>query len=249
MSDARLSDAEVRSFYQQQATDARSEATVWKQRERWLGHARLVTFVLGLVAGWFIFGSHQLEPLWILPPIILFVALLMIHDRTIQKHNRAERVLDFFQRGLGRLDHTWAGQGNPGELHSDPAHPYANDLDIFGEGSLFELLCTTRTRAGEEIVAKWLLEPTAAAVSRQRQDAVRELTDRVTLRRDLWLLGSEGGGSPHGTSLPDWAESPLIFRSKALSWIAAGLTGLTLATALGWFLTGAGILPLIVAGV
>ncbi len=32
-------------------------------------------------------------------------------------------------------------------------HPYAADLDLFGQGSLFERLCTARTKAGEAMLA------------------------------------------------------------------------------------------------
>ena len=41
----------------------------------------------------------------------------------------------------------------------NPSHPYARDLDLFGRASVFELLCTARTRAGEETLAQWLLAP------------------------------------------------------------------------------------------
>ena len=34
-----------------------------------------------------------------------------------------------------------------------------SDLDLFGKGGLFELLCTVRTRMGEERLAQWLKTP------------------------------------------------------------------------------------------
>lgn len=243
-----MSSQEVRALYEDQLANARTEAATWRQRENGLGYARLITFAVGLGTGWFIFGSHQLEAGWIVPPIALFLALLIIHDRTIQRHDRAQRVVDFFERGLSRLDDTWAGQGNPGEIYKDSSHPYENDLDLFGEGSLFELLCTARTRAGEKVLAKWLLDPAPAAVSRQRQEAIQELADRVPLRRELWLLGGDRGGGAHDTGLLEWAESPQVFKSRALGWVAAGFTGVTLAAGLSWILTDAGMMPLIVAG-
>ena len=42
-------------------------------------------------------------------------------------------------RGLARLDGQWAGTGRTGTRFADPHHPYADDLDILGEGSLYEL--------------------------------------------------------------------------------------------------------------
>ena len=45
------------------------------------------------------------------------------------------------------------GTGEPGDRFRDDHHVYANDLDLFGRGSLFELLSLARTRTGEETLA------------------------------------------------------------------------------------------------
>ena len=99
-----------------------------------------------------IFGSHQIDAtVWILPPIVdLFLILLVMHDRCIRQA-KPIRTNPGFLRTWARADSTIHGQGkaNPGEAHNPPGHPYANDLDIFGEGSIFELLCTARTQAGQ----------------------------------------------------------------------------------------------------
>ena len=57
------------------------------------------------------------------------------------------------------IDNRWMGTGESGESFQNASHPYSRDLDLFGAGSLFELLCTARTQAGQETLAKWLLAP------------------------------------------------------------------------------------------
>jgi len=64
-------------------------------------------------------------------------------------------------------------------------NPYAQDLDLFGKGSLFELLCTARTYIGEDTLARWLLTPAAPDAVHARHDAVNELRPRLDLREDL----------------------------------------------------------------
>ena len=54
-------------------------------------------------------------------------------------------------------------------------------LDLFGRGSLFELLSRAQTQRGEERLAAWLLAPAAADEVRARQAAVAEL--RAAARR------------------------------------------------------------------
>ena len=58
-------------------------------------------------------------------------------------------------------------------------HPYANDLDLFGPSSLFQLLCATQTRSGANTLAKWLCETAPLDEIRARQEAVEELRDSM----------------------------------------------------------------------
>jgi len=152
-----------RDTYLARLETARAEAALWSGRERILSHLRLAVFVLSLAVGWLAFGRHQIESIWFGPPVVAFIGLLVAHDRVIRLRRRADRradrTVDFFSRGIARIDDLWAGTGNRGEPHRDPQHPYADDLDVFGEGSLFELIATTRTAAGEALLASWLLAP------------------------------------------------------------------------------------------
>ena len=65
----------------------------------------------------------------------------------------------FYERGLARVRHEWIGRGESASASTRPDHLYADDLDLFGRGSLFELLATARTQAGEEMLAAWLTAP------------------------------------------------------------------------------------------
>lgn len=231
------------SEYSRQLGRCQAEAGRWRRHEGRLSQLRLVIFFAGLALGWLAFGSHQIAAVWVLPPVIAFVALLIAHDRVIQLRRYADRTLDFFERGLARLEDRWAGAGNEGEKFRDPDHPYADDLDLFGRGSLFELICSARTSAGEALLASWLLEPGECESLRARQQAVAELAPRVELRRDLSLLGEEVGSQLSPTALVEWgtAESKLSWRGLRM---LAGLASLlSVAGLLAWILTGAGAIP------
>jgi len=81
--------------------------------------------------------------------------------------------------------------GEPGERFRDDRHVYANDLDLFGTGSLFELLSLARTYTGEETLARWLTTAADAPELRARQEAVRELGPALDLREHLAIAGTE----------------------------------------------------------
>jgi hypothetical protein len=112
-------------------------------------------------------------------PAAAFAVLLVAHREVQRRRRRAERGAAHYQRGLARLDGQWAGRGRTGTRFHDPHHPYAGDLDLFGEGSLYELLCEARTSMGEETLAPGCWR------RRIRRAAERAGTQALTPRLDL----------------------------------------------------------------
>jgi hypothetical protein len=88
-----------------------------------------------------------------------------------------ERRREYIERGVRRVTAARQGEGRTGEEFAREEHLYQSDLNVIGEGSLFELLCTTRSEFGAERLAEYLLEPVSLEESRRRQDAVRKLRE------------------------------------------------------------------------
>jgi hypothetical protein len=99
------------------------------------------------------------------------------------------------------------GQGSSGARFEEPHHVYAADLDLFGTGSLFELLSVARTRMGEERLASWLLSPADPAAIRSRQASVSDLRARLDLREDFALEGRSDRVGVQPEELLAWAEA------------------------------------------
>ncbi|HUA24536.1 MAG TPA: hypothetical protein VMA54_10495, partial [Steroidobacteraceae bacterium] len=111
----------------------------------------LAAVVLGLA--WSSWGEHWLSAAWMLAPVVAFICAVAYHVVLRRRCAQIGRAAEFYRRGLARLEDRWAGGGNKGEGFGDAHHVYSADLDLFGEGSLFELLCAARTRMGEETLA------------------------------------------------------------------------------------------------
>jgi hypothetical protein len=233
--------------YTRRLTTRRLEAQRWSRRDRWLSNLRLAVFGLGGLAAWLAFGTHAIDWIWVLPPAVAFGLLLIAHDRVIGRRTRADRAVDFYQAGLARLEERWAGSGVRGEAYRDLSHPYAEDLDLFGQGSLFELLCTARTPAGERTLAGWLLEPAGAHEVRARQQAVEELRPRLDLREDLALLGEDVSSQLNPQKLVRWGAEPSLLVSRRLRLAAAGFAALSPLAAVLWIFTASGPVPLLIA--
>jgi len=231
--------------------DARRELAGGRARlDRRISNLRLVVFGVLLLTAWFTLGARSLALAWLVVPAATFGALLLVHDRVIRQRERAERAVAFYERGLARIEHRFAGTGEPGEAYRDAQHPYAEDLDLFGSGSLFELLCMARTRAGEETLASWLLEPASAETARSRQAAVAELRERLDLREDLALLGANVRAHLHVETLRSWGEAPGVLEGRLHYWLAAMLVTASLGALVGWIWGGLGPgLPVLALGI
>jgi hypothetical protein len=205
-----------RTLYTQMLKERRAEIAQREQRSQRLSYARLAAAVCALAVVWLVLARQAFSILWVLVPAAVFVALVVIHERLLRVTERRRRAERFFDKGLARLDGKWIGTGEPGDRYVDPAHPYAQDLDLFGKGSVFELLSTARTRIGEDTLAKWLMNPAIPAVVRARQDAVNELRPRVDLREELAVLAEEARTGVEPIALAAWGGAPPILQGRGL---------------------------------
>lgn len=212
------------------------------RRDAAIAWGRLGAVAAAAALAWRSLASGALHPAWLLLPGAAFLALVSAHERTFQARSRARRAAAFHAAALERLAGRFAGRGTAGDRFADPAHPYALDLDLFGPGSLFELLCAARTRPGEDRLAAWLLRPAPADEVRARQRAVAELTPRLELREDLAVLGEEVAAGVDAAQVGAWAAAPPLLPGWAAPAVAA-LVAATLAAAAAWGAGLAGPLP------
>jgi hypothetical protein len=182
---------------------------------RRIGNARLAAAFAAVGVAFFVFGEVWISVWWLLIPLAVFVALVIIHARVVERLERSKRAIQFYERGVARMQNRrvegkWTGSRDSGERFRNPAHVYAEDLDLFGKGSLFELLSTARTRAGENTLAAWLLAPASLEEVAARHLAVEELRPLLDLREDLAVIGAtvRSGLDPDATA--GWGQAPKV---------------------------------------
>ena len=202
-------------------------------------HRRLGTIRLLLAAGivvlaWFAFYARAVSAWWLLVPLAAFVAVVSYHYTVRRAWQRAERAVGFYQRGLARIEDRWSGTGATGERFDEPHHVYASDLDLFGKGSLFQLLSSARTRMGEETLASWLLNPASIQTVRERHVSIADLRERIDLREDVGVLGGSSSAGVKPEALLAWAETPNSLSSAPAYWAALLLPVLAIVGAIIW---------------
>jgi hypothetical protein len=192
----------------------RAEAVVAALDRRMAGVANVRVVAFLAAAAFLLLTVFHRLPTWGYVPALAaalgYGALAFWHGRLLQAEARARAEAAYHRRGEERLTGAWHAHppgGPPLEQLSD--HPYALDLDVFGHGSLFQLLDEAATAHGEQRLASWLSVPATPDEVHHRQAQVRELATRALFRRDLAVEGRLGGNarvSPR--AFIAWAESP-----------------------------------------
>ncbi len=198
---------------------------------RRLGNARLASGVVTVIVAALSLGAGRISPWWILLPIVALLVLVVIHDRVDRDLRRAGRGIAYYERALGRLENRWIGAGSQGERFRDPRHVFADDLDLFGRGSLFELLSTARTATGERVLAGWLLTPGEPKDVSARQESVQELRPGVDLREQIALMGDEVRAALDDRKLGAWGTEPPVVFFAGARWVALFLAIAAVASA------------------
>lgn len=193
------------------------------------------------------FGAYSAKrnaPVWL--PVLFLAPVAWSWRRLLQvrrEASRFSRLQRFYQSGVERLTGDWPGKGASGEEFEPPAHLYARDLNLFGSGSMFELLCTARTQVGRRKLASYLLDLPEQTETLARQEAVKQLAPQSALRDEICLLGQYSFQRSEWEPFREWLESRSITVPRAVPWILAAISGgLVLSVLIPWLAPpGAGL--------
>ncbi|HQX80871.1 MAG TPA: hypothetical protein PKW63_03895 [Vicinamibacterales bacterium] len=177
--------------------------------------------------------------------VALFAVVAVGHGRLINARDRARSAVQYYERGLARLRHDWPGKGDAGDRFVPAHHLYAADLDVFGRGSLFELMATCRTEAGRATLARWMLAPATPEVLVARQAAVRELAPDLDLREQLAVEGDQMRAAVDPAVIGTWAVMAGTLPGRGIE-VLVRLVTLSCLGALIWWRQGGPVAPFLV---
>ncbi len=159
-----------------------------------------------------------------------FLVAITAHEHLRLTDLKAARQTKLYERLLARLDRHWDKiRDLPSNVHEHSA--LADDLDLFGHASLWQLLALPSTGFGRRMLAEWLLEVPTWDVLQQRQTAVKELRSASVHREELLdRIATVSGAADDAMQLAHWASGPRWLPTHriahALSFIGPGLIAL-----------------------
>ena len=211
-------------YYQKQIDHYTARLKQIKKRRNLITLAKLLTFgyMIFLI---YLLINHSTQPLLLLGigAILVFIFLTLWDSQIIYRQHLIEELLrintlesDYLAGNFSALDQ--------GERFNDPAHPYAHDLDLFGEDSLFQHLNRTVTFSGTQKLVSWLLSLSKdPEVIHSRQQAAEELCAEPE-----WCQHFRAAGALHPTQALDAVilksgptESPFFSKHSTVRLILA----------------------------
>jgi len=137
------------------------------------------------------------------------------------------------ETALLRLARDWKGLPAVTLRGAPSRHPYAWDLDVCGDASLFRLFTTVTLPPGVETLRRWLLEPAPPLVVVRRQEAVEELSTMVEFRQSVEAKGRLTEGPPPDAiqRFVSWSEDEgwllghpwILWTARAIPLVTAAL--------------------------
>ena len=146
---------------------------------------RLLSIVLFLVSIYYYIKNSEI--IFIIAAIFLFglfVVFMRIHSKLVFEKHVNQALLDINENEISYLERNKIPFEN-GQEFNDFHHPYAYDLDIFGEHSLFQNLNRTATFIGEKTFANQLLSILPNEEILRNHQAVKELTKKLDWRQEF----------------------------------------------------------------
>jgi len=221
---------QLHQFYTEREAQFALQLKIINRNISVISNLRLVVALMLVVNIYFIFQSNTA---WYFFPVLLiaFVWLIQRHAKLFDQQQKLEAYVRLMRDEIKALDGDFAALPT-GTPFIDPRHPYTHDLDIFGEGSLFQYINRSQRDGGQWKLAVMLEGqlPTAAQVQKI-QEAVKELSSKTDFRQEIHVLGGlVEEGKDDLSQLRIWGlKKPFLFRKSFWRTI---LTALPLVTIL-----------------
>ncbi len=178
--------------------------------------ARLALFLLAAFMLWYFWSGGAAAIFGIVfIAIVPFLWLMKLQGKADEQFSYNQQLATINTLETRALNGQFEGFAT-GKEFLNPAHPYALDLDLFGDGSLFQWLNRTVCPQGSETLADWLTNPTIDRQDiLQRQEAIKELAPLLDVRQDFQAYGMMSPEKSNARQqLNTWLQEPEWFLKR-----------------------------------
>lgn len=252
-----MTHTDLLDYYEQRKNFFASSLQAKKKKIGFISNLRLAVAVVFLILLYFGFQQHNF--LYLLPlSLIAFIILVRIHARLFSESTHLGNLIRVQKYEIQSIEGD-CSRNHGGSEFINVHHPYSHDLDIFGEGSLFQYINRSNTTGGRKLMADRLsVKPPSIDIIKSWQEAISELATRDDFRHEVQALSMQTDGQTDDQQkLKQWLQNPSFIYGKkiyrlvlnvfppitigliALSFFIDGITSLAvLSSALQWIFLG-----------
>ena len=223
---------DLKDLYQKRKEEFSTNAEALRSKYVKFSFIRLIVFLAAIAVFVAIWSASILMAIIFLVLFLLGFARFVFWHQDIQNLQFHNEFLSQINADEGEVvQHKYQMYADGSEF-SDPLHPNAIDLDLFGPYSFFQYANRTSTSIGKKRLAEYLSKVEDSEEILARQQSVNELKLNLDWRQNLQAFGLSTKDDPkHIALLERWLREETYVMDNKLLVAAINLSPL-------WFITG-----------
>lgn len=203
-------------IYQERIDKFNAELDKAKKQHNITSIARLAVFFITAFLVWYVYKINPVAILGVLAGGAVAFILLVRRAADLKEKLQYYEALVLINENEMSAGYGGYLSFEMGNNYLDAEHPYSSDMDIFGQGSLFQYMNRTVTMLGRNMLANWLSVPQQQIeIIKKRQEAVKELSPLLDWRQDFQAAGSNSEEEAKDKqTVVDWLQEPIYFSNK-----------------------------------
>ncbi len=224
---------ELTEFYNSKVKDFSKQLLQLKKRNQLTAYGRGAFFLLAAICGYFCRGFETYIIVAVLSfPVIIFFVLVALSFKLSRQILLITELIEINKKELGAINGDFS-QFYSGKEFINYDHPFSYDLDVFGDGSIYQYINRTGTFVGRNFLADRMQNPMqdkSKIIS--TQNSVNELKDKIEWRQiflakgnlaitkkvgnAMWFKSNLqlGGKSPGLAEITEWLKREPTFAGK-----------------------------------
>ncbi|MCK4699259.1 MAG: hypothetical protein KAT38_02955 [Bacteroidales bacterium] len=179
-----------KSFYFERGKKYEKLEAEFQKKLNRLVISRLIVFIGGVYLSYLSINYNLLAGLFILFLfLVVFLRLIIWHIRTADKKEHFSILKRINKDEESAMSGDWS-EFEAGNEFVDTTHPFSYDLDLFGNGSLYQYINRTCTPEGRKTLGLWFISPLLKREDiLEKQEALNILKERIEWRQEFQTEG------------------------------------------------------------
>ena len=178
---------------------------------------RLFVFLAMAASVYFFFRNSQLILIALSVGFILFLLLVNQYSNLKNKLKYLNKIHQLNQLEI-KVSNGDLSELENGNQYIFEGHHFNQDIDLFGEGSLFQIINRTATKNGQKQLAAWLNSNNIDQI-KEKQKATQEIAEKANWRQNYTTIAALIESDVESDTITQWVRSYKAFTPNIFKWV------------------------------